>query len=191
MANPRIISGKARGIRLRMVPGDITRPVTDIVKEAFYNILGTDIIDATMLDLFAGTGSVGIEALSRGAAYCRFTDLHHAAVETVKTNLELTRLKDQAQVIQTDALTYLNRTPDRAFDYIYIAPPQYKGIWERALLLVDKNAGWLTEEGCVVVQIDPNEFKEVELVNLELTEERKYGNTLLLFYDRKSSENQS
>ena len=84
MSTPRIISGKARGIRLKMVPGDITRPITDMVKEALFNILGPDIEDASLLDLFGGTGSVGIEALSRGAAFCRFIDLHRAAVEVIK-----------------------------------------------------------------------------------------------------------
>jgi len=184
LANPRIISGKAKGTRLRPVPGNITRPITDIVKEALFNILAGDVVDASFLDLFGGTGSVGIEALSRGASYCRFVDLHYAAVETLKANLETTRMKAAAQVIQGDAFTYLSRTPDRTFDYVFIAPPQYKGMWERALLKLDENPGWLNSESWVIVQIDPIEYKALSLNRLEEIEQRKYGNTLLVFYDR-------
>ncbi|NMD30550.1 MAG: 16S rRNA (guanine(966)-N(2))-methyltransferase RsmD, partial [Chloroflexi bacterium] len=72
MSNPRVIAGTARGIRLQPVPGDITRPVTDRVKEALFNIIGADVIGSSLLDLFGGTGAIGIEALSRGAAYVRF-----------------------------------------------------------------------------------------------------------------------
>jgi len=80
LSNPRIIAGTARGIRLQPVPGNTTRPITDRVKESLFNILGQDILNAAFLDLFGGTGSVGIEALSRGAAYVRLLDLHHAAI---------------------------------------------------------------------------------------------------------------
>jgi 16S rRNA (guanine966-N2)-methyltransferase len=183
MSNPRIISGKARGVRLRMVPGDITRPVTDMVKEAFYNILGQDIAGASFLDLFGGTGSIGIEALSRGAAFCRFIDLNRAAVETIKANLDLTRLKENAQVIQADAFQYLNRPVDRTFDFIYIAPPQYKDMWVRAMTTLDNHISWLKSDSLVIVQIDPHEYKDLSLSHLEMVEQRKYGSTLLLFYE--------
>jgi 16S rRNA (guanine966-N2)-methyltransferase len=182
MANPRIISGTARGLRLRMVPGDITRPVTDMVKGALYNILGTDVIDASMLDLFGGTGSIGLEALSRGAAFCRLLDLNRPAVDTIKANLELTHLKDRAQVLQADAFRYLNRPADRAFDFIYVAPPQYKEMWQRALLLIDQHLDWLTPQGLVIVQIDPKEYRPLILAQLVETEQRRYGSTLLVFY---------
>ncbi|HZW03476.1 MAG TPA: RsmD family RNA methyltransferase, partial [Anaerolineaceae bacterium] len=100
MASPRIIAGTARGIRLKPVPGEITRPITDRVKESLFNILGPDIQDAALLDLFGGTGSVGIEALSRGAAFVRFNDLHRQAVATIKENLQRTRLGERAEVVQ-------------------------------------------------------------------------------------------
>ena len=74
---------------------------------------------------------------------------------------------------------------DKNFEYIYIAPPQYQEMWSNALKLVDENINWLTEDGCVIVQIDPTEYQEVELQNLVEAEERKYGSTLLIFYDRK------
>ena len=87
MSSPRIIAGKARGLRLQDVPGNVTRPITDRVKEALFNILGTDIEEAAMWDMFGGTGSVGIEALSRGAKFVRFSDKNRGAVQTIKTNL--------------------------------------------------------------------------------------------------------
>lgn len=183
MVPPRIIGGKARGVRLQDVPGNITRPITDMVKESLFNILGTDVIDCTLLDLFGGTGSVGIEALSRGAAFVRFLDIHHAATRTIKANLEKTRLQAQAEVYLQDAFTYLHQPPDRQFDYIFIAPPQYKGMWLRALEEADKHPGWLSPGGWVIVQIDPVEYEEHSYASFSLLEERKYGNTLLLFYE--------
>lgn len=185
MAQPRIIAGKARGIRLKDVPGDTTRPITDIVKGALFNILGTDIIDASILDMFGGTGSVGIEALSRGASYARMLDIHRPAVDVIRANLEHCKLSSQGDAQQADAFTYISRTPDRKFEYIFIAPPQYKGMWVRALTLVDQNLNWLTEDGWVIVQIDPIEYEEVPLNHLVEFEQRKYGNTILVFYERK------
>ena len=184
MSNPRIISGKAKGMRLQGVPGDITRPITDRVKEALFNILGAEIEGAALLDLFAGTGSVGIEALSRGAGFVRLNDLHRQAVATIRNNLKHTRLEANAEVTQLDALNLLRQPPDRFFDYIYIAPPQYKGLWKKALQTLDKHPGWLAADAWVIVQIDPVEYEPVELFNLVEFERRRYGNTLLVFYER-------
>ena len=184
MANPRIISGKARGIRLQSVPGDITRPITDRVKEALFNILGADIQDVSFLDLFGGTGSVGIEALSRGAKFARFIDLNQPAIFTIKTNLERTHLKEKAEVIQMDAFAYLKRFADRSFEYIYIAPPQYKGLWQQSLVDLNANPGWLTSDAWVIVQIDPKEYEKLVFNNFEEFEQRRYGSTLLVFYER-------
>jgi 16S rRNA (guanine966-N2)-methyltransferase len=167
-----------------MVPGDITRPITDMVKEALFNILGQeDVVDSAWLDLFGGTGSVGIEALSRGASYTRFIDLHRDAVTTIRSNLERTRLKDHGEVVQADAFALLKRSPDRAFDYIYIAPPQYKDLWKQALQGLDSSPGWLKEDTWVIVQIDPLEYSEQSLEHLVEFDQRKYGNTLLVFYE--------
>ncbi|HRQ22655.1 MAG TPA: 16S rRNA (guanine(966)-N(2))-methyltransferase RsmD [Anaerolineales bacterium] len=180
----RVIAGSAKGRKLKSVPGDTTRPVMDRVKEALFNILAGDVIDSNWWDLFAGTGAIGIEALSRGAAAVRFTDLHRAPIETVKHNVEHCRFTEQAEIQRGDAFTMLSGAADRQFEYIYIAPPQYQGMWSNALKLVDDNPNWLTEDGTVIVQIDPTEYKEVELRNLVEGEQRKYGSTLLVFYDR-------
>jgi 16S rRNA (guanine966-N2)-methyltransferase len=186
MPSPRIISGTARGIRLRVAPGDITRPITDRVKEALFNIIGGDIIDSTWLDLFGGTGSVGIEALSRGATFVQFIDINRDAIIAIKENLLKTRLQEKAQITLKDALRFLQQDVTRSFDYIFIAPPQYKDLWESTLFIIDHNPCWLVNDGWLIVQIDPVEYKALILQNFREIERRKYGNTLLLFYDRFS-----
>jgi 16S rRNA (guanine(966)-N(2))-methyltransferase RsmD len=182
----RVIAGSARGRRLKSVPGDTTRPVMDRVKEALFNILAGDVVDSNWWDLFGGTGAIGIEALSRGAAFVRFTDLNRAPVETIRENVEHCGFAKKAEVRKGDAFSMLSAQPDRKFEFIYIAPPQYHEMWNRALTLVDDNIGWLTDKGTVIAQIDPLEYKEVGLKNLEETEQRKYGSTLIVFYDRIS-----
>jgi 16S rRNA (guanine(966)-N(2))-methyltransferase RsmD len=186
MSSPRIISGTARGIRIQSVPGDTTRPITDRVKEAVFNILAADIPGGNFLDLFGGTGSVGIEALSRGAKSATFIDLHLLAVNTIKHNLELTRLQDKAKVHQMDSFRYLSGSVTQKFDYIYIAPPQYKQMWITALQLVDSHMDWLVEDGWVIVQIHPVELEEVKLDNLVEFDRRQYGSTVVLFYEPKA-----
>lgn len=188
MTPPRIISGKAGGIRLRSVPGSGTRPITDRVKEALFNIIGPKIEGASFLDLFAGTGSVGIEALSRGAAYVCFLDTSRQAISTIKENLRLTHLEQGAEVLHMDAFAFLRQSPTRNFDFIFIAPPQYKGLWEKSLQTLDLNPAWLSPHGTVIVQIDPKEYKPLErLTNLEEVEQRHYGSTRLVFYRSKSA----
>jgi 16S rRNA (guanine966-N2)-methyltransferase len=181
----RVISGTARGKKLKSVPGDMTRPVMDRVKEALFNILQGDVIDSNWWDLFGGTGAIGIEALSRGAAFVRFSDLNRAPIETIKENLENCNFTKQSEIRKGDAFSMLTAQADRQFEYIYIAPPQYQEMWSKALKLVDENMNWLTDDGTVIVQIDPTEYEEIILNNLEEAEQRKYGKTLLIFYDRK------
>lgn len=166
------------------MPGDTTRPVMDRVKESLFNILAGDVIDSNWWDLFAGTGAIGIEALSRGAAFVKFTDMHRAPIETIRENVDHCKFNEQANIQRGDAFTLLAGYADKQFEYIYVAPPQYKSMWAEALRLVDDNMSWLTEDGTVIVQIDPREFEEVELKNLAEGERRKYGSTMLLFYDR-------
>lgn len=186
MSNPRIISGVARGVRLKAVPGDITRPITDRVKEALFNIIGQDIFGASMLDLFAGTGSVGIEALSRGASRVILNDIHPAAIKTIRENLAHTKLEDNGITSKQDAFTFLRKYPTEQFDYIFIAPPQYKSLWLEILIELDQQPGWLAENGWVIVQIDPVEAKELTLSNFSLFDTRRYGSTLLLFLEKQA-----
>ena len=180
----RVISGSAKGRRLKDVPGDTTRPVTDRVKEALFSILFHDVFDSAWWDLFGGTGAIGIEALSRGASFVRFSDLNRLPVEVIKTNLQTCGFSSQAEIRRGDAFAMLAASPDRTFDYVYIAPPQYKDMWSKALALLDVNPRWLNDGAWVIVQIDPREAEDVPLKRLEKFDERKYGNTLLVFYEK-------
>lgn len=188
MSPIRIIAGKAKGRKLKMVPGDSTRPITDRVKESLFNILRNDMPGSSFLDLFAGTGSVGIEALSQGAKYVRFIDRNRRAIETIRDNLTSSQLKEGAEVLQMDSFALLERRPDFAFDYVYIAPPQYKGMWIKALMILDKQPDWSVDDGWAIAQIDPKEYEEVVLKNFVEFDQRKYGNTLLVFYERVDSD---
>ena len=190
----RVIAGIAKGRRLQSVPGDVTRPITDRVKEALFNILGDFIVGARVLDLFAGTGAVGIEALSRGAAEAVFIDKSSAALRTVRANLEHTRLADCAIVLRADAFKYLVSPIASPFDFIYVAPPQYKGLWADALRTLDARPAWLSaypegSSGVVVAQIHPREYQDLPLDNLTEYDQRKYGSTLLCFYELETKRN--
>jgi 16S rRNA (guanine(966)-N(2))-methyltransferase RsmD len=143
------------------------------------------VVDANWWDLFGGTGAVGIEALSRGATFVRFSDLNRAPIETMKYNVEHCGFLSQAEIRRADAFSYLSAVPDKRFEYIYIAPPQYKDMWQKALELLDENIDWLSNDGWAIAQIDPKEYQELNLENLEEFDNRKYGTTLLLFYQRK------
>ena len=177
----RVIAGKAKGRKLRSVPGDITRPITDRAKESLFNILGDEVVDALFLDLFAGTGSVGVEALSRGARRAIFVERNRRAIETIKENLKITGLAAQAEVIRDDVFRFLAREPAEKSDLIYIAPPQYKGLWAETLLALD-GKGFLAEGGLAIAQIYPKEYQDLELKSLSLADQRKYGSTMLCFY---------
>jgi 16S rRNA (guanine966-N2)-methyltransferase len=178
----RVIAGSAKGRKLKLVPGDTTRPVMDRVKESLFNIIGRDIINATFLDLFAGTGSVGIEALSRGAKHAFFVDLERNAIQTIQDNIGVTKFGDKATIRRDDAFKFLKQKPTQKFDFIYIAPPQYKGMWQQILQTLDSNPAWFNEGSSIIVQIDPSEAAPIALEYLETVDQRRYGNTLLWFF---------
>lgn len=178
----RVITGKAKGHKLQMVPGESTRPITDRAKEALFSILGDWLVGARVLDLFGGTGAVGIEALSRGASFALFLDRNRKAVQTIQTNLAHTKLADQAEVIQADSFAFLENYRGEPFDLIYIAPPQYQGLWRKALAQVDARPDLLAPFGTVIVQIHPREDAPLELARLEEYDRRTYGSVLLIFF---------
>lgn len=183
----RVIAGSAKGIPLQAVPGSGTRPISDRVKEAVFNILGESIIGSYVLDLFAGTGSVGIEALSRGAEQAVFVEKYPRAITTIHKNLRRARLQPRARVVQADVFRFLDGEPE-PFDLIYVAPPQYQGLWKKTLLALEASPDWLYADGLVVVQIFPKELEAVSLSALCPTEQRSYGSTLLCFYEHRAKE---
>ena len=182
MGNLSVIGGKAKGFSLQSVPGSGTRPIMSKVKAAVFNIVAPYLLGSTWLDLFAGTGSVGIEALSRGASLARFIENQSAAVKTIRTNLEHTGLGDNAEVWQKNVFTLLKEPADRKFDFVYIAPPQFKDLWIQALQALDQNPDWLLDDSWILVQIDRVEYQDLELENLKLFNRRTYGSTELVFY---------
>lgn len=182
----RVIGGTAKGRRLASVPGNTTRPILDRVRTALFDILRPTLPGARVLDLFAGSGTVGIEALSQGAAFCVFIDIEKAAVRTIKENLALTGLSEKAEVRHTDAFGYLRRTPD-SFDLIYIAPPQFKTLWLSALQCIAERPELVNPQGRIMVQIDPKEYEATLMTHFEEVDQRRYGNTLLVTYCRVTS----
>lgn len=183
----RVVAGTAKGRKLKAPKAPGTRPVMDRVKTALFDILAPRIRNTRFLDLFAGTGSIGIEALSRGATAATFIELGPEALRCVRDNLAITGFTGQAEVLRTDAFKFLEsaRVAGRRYDIVYVAPPQYQGLAAKALALLD--AAPLTEPGgLVIVQVDPREGAEVRgvpLSTLRESDERRYGSTLLLFYD--------
>ncbi|NJL93677.1 MAG: 16S rRNA (guanine(966)-N(2))-methyltransferase RsmD [Anaerolineae bacterium] len=179
----RVIAGQAKGRRLRQVPGNSTRPIMDRAKEALFNILGDAAWEAQVLDLFGGSGAVGIEALSRGASWVTFVDNDREAVRTMHENLRLTHFTDAAEVLHMDAFDFLRRKPAEPYSLVYVAPPQYQSLWKRALLTLDAQQDLLEPDALVIVQIDPQEKETLTLDNLFAYDERTYGNTLLWFFE--------
>lgn len=175
----RVIGGKAKGRTLLSVPGDTTRPILDRVKQTLFDILRSTLEGSDWLDLFAGTGSVGIEALSQGAESCTFVDVDKKAVEVIKENLR--RCGFQDPVRHQDAFTYLRNTK-KTFDIIYVAPPQYKSLWVRALQDISERPKILNSGGLVIVQIDPKEDDDIEFKSIKRVREKRIGNTLLVFF---------
>ncbi|MGC9356591.1 MAG: 16S rRNA (guanine(966)-N(2))-methyltransferase RsmD [Anaerolineae bacterium] len=177
----RVIAGKAKGRRLYSVRGPGTRPVTDRAKTALFSILSNYIARSEFLDLFAGTGQVGIEALSRGAERAVFVEIGGMALRTIRKNLEVTGLKDGAEVVRADVFQYLAGEPE-PFDFVFVAPPQYRGLWRQTLLVLDRDLGWLAADGWIIVQINPTEYEDLELENLVLFDQREYGSVMFCFY---------
>ena len=194
--NMRVVTGEAKGRKLKAPKTAGTRPIIDRVKTALFDILSTRVEDARFLDLFAGTGSVGIEALSRGAAHATFIEMNHSVLKLVRENLKITGLGDRAETLQADAFKFLqsnavqNGNAQRVYDMIYVAPPQYHEMAARALAMLDSSP-LLAEDGLVIVQIHPKErsvVAAVPLTRLVLSDERKYGSTLLMFYETVSGQ---
>ena len=174
----RVITGSARGMVLRTLEGDNVRPTTDKVKEAIFSAIQFEIEGRRVLDLFAGSGQLGIEALSRGAESCTFVDADKNAVKVVKPNLEKTKLDSQASVAQTDSLAFLAMT-DKVFDIAFVDPPYATGILLKALA---KLAPCIAEGGIVVCEHPFKEEMPEEQGGLVKQREYKYSKTAVTLY---------
>ena len=179
----RIITGSARGCRLKTPKGaDVTRPTADRVKESLFNILGQMVVGRKVLDIFAGTGNLGLEALSRGAESALFVD--KATAKLIAENLQLTRLSEKGTVRSGDVFAELSRqAAGRAeFSLIFCDPPYHKGLWQQALKQIDACDGLMAENGILVVEHGAEENEIPQLSRLQLVHNRRYGHTTQLSF---------
>jgi 16S rRNA (guanine966-N2)-methyltransferase len=202
----RVVTGEAKGRKLKAPKTLGTRPIIDRVKTALFDILSDQVEDIRFLDLFGGTGSVGIEALSRGATSATFIEMNYQVLKLLRENLDITRLADRAETLHGDSFKFLQSyqqkavelkpvfgSQPRSYEIIYVAPPQYMEMAAKALTLIDSST-LLTEPGLVIVQIHPKERPGVAAVQCErliLSDERRYGSTLLMFYRTREGQEET
>ena len=181
----RVISGTAKGTRLESLEGDKTRPTLDRVKEALFNIIQNDVRDAYVLDLFSGSGALGIEALSRGAKFCVMADKSSDAIKVINKNLQKARLGDNAKIIKNDYIKTLDSL-NQKFDLIFIDPPYAENIAVDAIENIIK-LDLLSEDGTIILETDEEkrELENIKKINVNVYDLRKYGRVKLIFLNRK------
>jgi len=178
----RVIGGKLRGRKLSSLRGAAIRPTADRHREAIFNILVGRIQGAVVLDLFAGTGALGIEALSRGAKFAVFIDHHKDAISVIARNLKLCLFEDRSKIIKWDIAKNLNCIcmTDQKFDLIFMDPPYKKNLVGAALLHL-QHAQALAGGARIVVEHSPYETITPDFCAYEILDQRKYGKTLVSF----------
>ena len=176
----RVITGKARGVALKTPDGLLTRPTADRVKEALFSIIQFDIPSARVLDLFAGTGQLGIEALSRGAKSAVFVDEREDACKLVRENLKRTRLELDGRVVRSDYLAFLKNTKE-TFDIVFLDPPYAEVFLENSLKMITE-IDILQSGGIIVTERPLGKELLCEFSGYSRSRDYKYGNTLLTLY---------
>ena len=178
----RIISGKARGTKLYTLEGDITRPTLDRVKESIFNIIQNRIKDSIFLDLFAGSGAMGLEAASRGAKKAILCDKNKNAMQIIKRNIEKTHLEQNVQTYLDDYENILKTKIKEKIDIIYIDPPYNSNFAINSIkIILEKNL--VTKDSIIIIETDRKNEIEEELKNIEIeiVDERKYGKAEIIF----------
>ena len=183
----RVITGKARGIQLKTPNGLLTRPTADRVKEALFSIIRFDVPGARVLDLFGGTGQLGIEALSQGAEHAVFTDARQEACKLIEENLRRTKLTAEARVVRCDYLEYLNRCRE-TFDIIFLDPPYAEVFLETALKRITE-IDILRSGGIIVAERPLGKELSFAPAGYTRSKDYKYGKTLLTIYRKEDAEN--
>ena len=182
----RVISGTARGTKLNSIENKSTRPTLDRVKEALFNILQTQIKEAQVLDLFAGSGALGIESLSRGANFCVFCDKSIEDIKMLKQNLEKTKFQEKAEILVKDYKKCIEQLKTRKFNIIFIDPPYKQNIAVDALKRIVENK-MLSEGATIIIETDDEEREKKQIENLQIEQQleiknvRKYGRVALIF----------
>ena len=175
----RIISGKCRGLNLETLAGEATRPTLDRVKESLFNILGNMFYNISVLDLFAGSGALGLEALSRGAKSCDFVDLSKDAVKIIKKNIDKCRMNDFSTIHQCDFETAIKKFPDKYFELVFLDPPYGK---DMGILAIKKLSKIVSDTGIVVLETDATEAVPDNIEDFERYDIRKYGRVMISFF---------
>lgn len=176
----RVITGKARGVQLKTPDGLLTRPTADKVKEALFSIINFDIPGANVLDLFGGTGQLGIEALSRGAKSATFVDAREDACRLIRENLKRTKLEPDGTVIRSDYMDYLNRCRKK-YDIIFLDPPYAEVFLENSLNRITE-IDILLSGGIIVTERPLGKELPFEFEGYTRSRDYKYGKTLLAIY---------
>ncbi len=176
----RVITGKARGVQLKTPEGMLTRPTSDRVKEALFSIINFDLPGAKVLDLFGGTGQLGIEALSRGANSAVFVDAREDACKIIRENLKRTKLEEQGKVVRSDYLEYLRRSKEK-FDIIILDPPYAEVFLENALKCITE-IDILQTGGIIVAERPLGKDLPCTFEGFTRSKDYKYGQTLLTLY---------
>lgn len=177
----RVITGSARGRRLETLPGeDVTRPTTESVKEALFSMIQFEIEDKKVLDLFAGSGQLGIEALSRGARHCTFVENNRQAIKLVESNAKHCKLENSADFILSDAKSFLLRKNN--FDIAFLDPPYENGIIEECFPLLIAN---MSNDGIIVCETSRGEAMPEKLLGWFADRSRNYGKTKLTLYRKE------
>ena len=176
----RVITGKARGVQLKTPDGMATRPTTDRVKEALFSIIQFDIPTSKVLDLFGGTGQLGIEALSRGAKSAVFVDAAESACKLIKENLRRTKLESDARVVRADYLDYLKRCREK-YDIIFLDPPYAEVFLENALKCITE-IDILETGGIIVAERPVGKELPWDFEGFTRSKDYKYGTVLLTIY---------
>lgn len=183
----RIISGKAKGTKLYTLEGSNTRPTLDRVKESIFNIIQEEIQESKVLDLFAGSGAIGLEMLSRGAKKAVLCDNSAEAIKIIKKNTEKTHMEEKTEIYQTDYKKCIEKIKKEKFDIIYIDPPYKTDLISKSLQEIIKK-DIITKESLIIIETDEEEKvkKEIEKLELEITDERKYGRAKIIFLRKKA-----
>ena len=179
----RVITGSAKGVRLKTPDGLKTRPTSERVKEAVFSIIQFDIPGSRVLDLFAGTGQMGIEALSRGASYAGFVDSWKDACMLVRNNLKLARLSEYAAVVQSDYLSYLERCREK-FDIIILDPPYAEVFLENALKKISE-IDILSDRGIIICERPADKQLDLDTPGLLCGKDYRYGKTYISVFRRE------
>ncbi|NMB34310.1 MAG: 16S rRNA (guanine(966)-N(2))-methyltransferase RsmD [Clostridium sp.] len=179
----RVISGTARGHKLKTIKGNNTRPTSDRVKESLFSIIAGIIPNSNVLDLYAGTGSIGIEALSRGARLAYFVDKSRGCYALIKDNLENTKLVDRGYVVLADVFSALNRLgrDGNRFDIIFVDPPYGQGLIEETLKYIENN-DIIGSRGIIIAEHDINDNIPAIIGGLKRYRQQKYGDTVMSFF---------